>query len=256
MRLVVKFPTRGRPRRFLHALDRYVALRSGAHDVQFVISMDRDDRAMNNAGMSHLLHRLRRGSGNRIHFAYGASTSKVEACNADLDLVRGLHPDVILLASDDMIPIAPGYDAIIARDMAAYFPDTDGVLHYHDGFLGQDTLITQSILGRTYFERFGYLYHPEYTSVFCDNEFTDVARLLGKVAYFDRCIIQHQWVGLPYIVARGQAGGVEGVRDPLHERNQSPRIYDRDRAVYERRRANNFGLLTDQADGSTAAATS
>jgi hypothetical protein len=256
MRLVVKFPTRGRPRRFLHALDRYVGLRSGAHDVHFVISMDRDDASMHNAGMIALLRRLRRGSGDRIQFAYGASTTKVEACNADLDLVRRLHPDVILLASDDMIPVAAGYDDIIARDMAGHFPDTDGVLHYDDGFLGRDRLITLSILGRRYFERFGYLYHPAYKSVFCDDEFTDVARLLGRAVYVDRCIIQHRWVGIPHVVAaRGEAGVPRLVRDALHEKNQSRETYDGDRAVYERRKAGRFGLpVPPHADGGTAAA--
>jgi hypothetical protein len=154
-----------------------------------------------------------------------------------------LNPDVIMLASDDMIPVISGYDDIICKDMARFFPDTDGVLHYNDGFSGQDKLITLSILGRKYYQRFGYLYNPEYKSVFADDEFTQVARMLNKVAYIDRCIIQHQWVGIPYVRAsRGEIPPQEVSRDPLHERNESQEMYDHDRIVYERHKENNFGV--------------
>lgn len=243
MKLVVKFPTRGRPQKFVDVLNRYINFASGMRDVHYVISMDHDDPTMNNQNMISHLERLRVQLNGKIHFAYGSSKSKIEACNANLDIVRRISPHVILLASDDMLPIVSGYDDIICRDMAKYYPDTDGVLHYNDGFSGQDKLITLSILGAKYFLRFGYLYHPEYKSVFSDDEFTQVARLLNKVTYIDRCIIQHNWVGLPYVLAgQGKMDPNQIQRDAVHERNESPVMYDHDKAVYERHKAENFGI--------------
>ena len=242
-RLVIKLPTRGRPQKFISILDRYVNFCSGMRDVQFVISMDNDDPTMNNQNMISLLSRMRNQLDNRLHFAYGSSKCKIEACNANLDLVRKLNPDIIMLASDDMLPIVSGYDDIICQTMGKHYPDTDGVLHFNDGFSGSDKLITLSILGRKYFERFGYIYHPEYKSVFSDDEFTQVARLLNKVIYIDRCIIQHEWVGIPYIrAARGEIKPEELQRDALHERNESTDMYAHDKEVFERRKANNFGI--------------
>ena len=242
-RLVIKLPTRGRPQKFISILDRYVNFCSGMRDVQFVISMDHDDPTMNNQNMVSLLSRMRNQLDNRLHFAYGSSKCKIEACNANLDLVRKLNPDIIMLASDDMLPIVSGYDDIICQTMGKHYPDTDGVLHFNDGFSGADKLITLSILGRKYFERFGYIYHPEYKSVFSDDEFTQVARLLNKVVYIDRCIIQHEWVGIPYIrAARGEIKPEELQRDALHERNESTDMYAHDKEVFERRKANNFGI--------------
>lgn len=243
MRLVVKFPTRGRPDKFVDVLNRYINFASGMRDVHYVISMDHDDPTMNNQNMISHLERLRVRTEGRIHFAYGSSKSKIEACNANLDIVRRLSPHIILLASDDMIPVVSGYDDIICKDMAKHYPDTDGVLHYNDGFSGADRLITLSILGAKYFLRFGYLYHPEYKSVFCDDEFTQVSRLLNKVTYIDRCIIQHQWVGIPYsMAAMGQLNPAEIKRDAVHERNESAPMYEHDKAVFERRKANNFDI--------------
>jgi hypothetical protein len=247
MRLVVKFPTRGRPDKFVDVLNRYINMASGMRDVHYVISMDHDDPSMNNQNIIGHLERLNQRMEGRIHFAYGASKGKIEACNANLDIVRRLNPHVILLASDDMIPIVSGYDDIICKDMARHFPDTDGVLHYNDGFSGQDKLITLSILGMKYFNRFGYLYNPEYKSVFCDDEFTQVARLLNKVVYSDRCIIQHQWVGIPYsMAANGKLNPNEIRRDFLHERNESQEMYSHDRPIFERRKAENFGIAVKE----------
>lgn len=243
MRLVVKFPTRGRPNKFVDVLNRYINMASGMRDVHYVISMDHDDPSMNNQNIIGHLERLNQRMEGRVHFAYGASKGKIEACNANLNMVRRLNPHAILLASDDMIPIVSGYDDIICKDMARHFPDTDGVLHYNDGFSGQDKLITLSIMGVKYFDRFGYLYQPEYKSVFADDEFTQVARLLNKVVYNDRCIIQHNWVGLPYIqAARGEIKPEQVRRDAVHERNESPEMYNHDREVFERRKAMNFEI--------------
>ena len=196
MRIVIKFPTRGRPDKFTSTLERYINLPSGMHEVYFVVSFDHDDHTMNNDSMLSLFNRLNIENNHKIYPICGKSTGKISAINSDMDKVRALNPDVIVLASDDMIPVVHSYDDIIAKKMIEYFPDTDGVLHFNDGSTGQDILITLSVLGQKYFERFGYLYYPGYKSLYCDNEFTDVARLLGKVVYFDQTIITHFWIGL------------------------------------------------------------
>ncbi len=75
--------------------------------------------------------------------------------------------------------------------MIQYYPDTDGVLWFNDGFQ-KDRLNTLSILGKKYYDRFGYIYHPSYKSLWCDNEFTEVATKLGKQTYFEQIIIKHE----------------------------------------------------------------
>lgn len=234
MRMVIKFPTRGRPDKFVSVLNKYINFLSGMHEVKFVVSFDHDDPTMNNENMWSLFSRMNQQLNGQIIPVCGSSTGKISAVNADLDKVIACKPDVILLASDDMIPVLGGYDDIIAKQMARHFPDTDGVLWFNDGFSGQNRLITLSILGRKYFHRFNYLYYPGYRSVFCDNEFTDVARLLGKVVYIDQVIIQHQWVG------------AVNPNDPLHRRNESVEMYSHDKAVYDERVAANFGLKQEE----------
>ena len=79
----------------------------------------------------------------------------------------------------------------IIKDMINFFPDTDGVLWYNDGYQG-DKLNTLCILGKSYYNRFGYIYHPSYITLYCDNEFTKVSQKLKKCKYINKTIIRHK----------------------------------------------------------------
>ena len=68
--------------------------------------------------------------------------------------------------------------------------DLDHVLFYNDGYCGSK-LNTMCILGRKYYERFHYIYHPAYKSLWCDNEFMEVADMLGKQTYYNTCLFRH-----------------------------------------------------------------
>ena len=78
--------------------------------------------------------------------------------------------------------------------MTKHFPDLDGCTHFNDGYTNIK-LITLSILGRKLYEHFGYIYHPDYKSLYCDNEFTQQVHKIGRVAYIDKVIIKHEHYG-------------------------------------------------------------
>ena len=219
MRFLCKFPSRSRPGRFLEVFNLYRSYLSGNHEMKFLLSFDEDDITMNNPHMRQMLDSFGEG----IHYYFGNSQSKIQAVNADMEKAPDF--DVLLLASDDMVPVQKGYDDIIAKDMEEHFPDLDGVLHYNDGLRGQQ-LNTLCIMGKPYYDRFGYIYHPDYTSVFCDNEFTEVSRMLGKAVYIDNIIIHHRWM--------------EQGRDALYQRNEDSFLYYKDNLVFGRRKTNGF----------------
>ena len=180
-KLLVKFPTRERPEKFFLRLDEYYSnLRDG--NFEFIISCDKDDITMNNDTIKNRL-----SSYPNLKYFFGNNKTKIEAVNANL---KHAQFDVLLLASDDMSPIKAGYDVIIKQKMKESFPDTDGVLWFNDGFQG-NRLNTLSILGKKYYDRFKYIYHPSYKSLYCDTEFTDVSISKNKVKYFDIEIIKH-----------------------------------------------------------------
>ena len=223
-RLVIKFPTRNRPEKFKAVFEQYISHLSGNNDVQFIISMDNDDLSMNNHEIHEWLDTLAKT--NSIKWFYGNSKTKIEACNANLD---GIDGDVLLLASDDMIPQQMGFDEIIFESFRQCFPDFSGAIKFWDGLRPKtDALMTLTVMGFPLYKKFGYIYHPEYKSLYCDNEQTQVCYSLGKLAISDTCIIQHQWTHEPF--------------DELHARNENREMYDVDRITFEKRAAINFDL--------------
>jgi RNA binding exosome subunit len=129
----------------------YKSMLSGKHDVKFLLSFDTDDISMNNAGIRNWL----KNQGESVQAYWGNSKTKIQAINADLEHAKDY--DILLLASDDMIPQTQNYDDIIVQDMEKYYPDGDGVLHYNDD-KQKERLNTLSIMGKKYFDRFGYIY--------------------------------------------------------------------------------------------------
>ncbi len=188
-RFMIKFPTRGRFEQFFTTLDLYYSHLSNKYPYHFVISCDSDDPVMNSPeAIAKLL------TYPNLSFYFGKSKSKIEACNADLD--KHMDFDVLILASDDMIPRVVGYDDFIAYFMLGLFPDYDGVLQFDDGFQ-HEAVNTFPIMGKKYFDRFGHIYDPSYKSLFCDNEMTEVSRMLNKCIYIDKVLIEHvnPWTG-------------------------------------------------------------
>ena len=213
MKILIKYPTRGRPQLFRQTLGRYRALLSGKHDVQFSITADANDAAMNTPAMNAWLF----NSG--VGYRFGASKTKIEAVNADIPRTPW---DVLILASDDQSPEALGYDDAIATAMRLHYPDGDGCLWFDDGKVGR-ALCTLPIMGRKYWERFGYIYHPAYISLWADNEQVCVAQALGKIRYDDRVLIRHRW---------------DDVKDDL--RKQSESYYRADEVTFNARQQAGF----------------
>jgi hypothetical protein len=147
----------------------------------FMITLDTDDASVT----MNFIDEIAQMHPN-VRIDVGISGSKIRAVNRDMQTAP--YFDILLLASDDMIPVVKGYDTIIRKNMPS---NTDGVLWFNDGHMGS-MLNTLCILGRTYYERFGYIYHPSYVTMWCDNEFMSVAHILGKQQYFNQVIIEHQ----------------------------------------------------------------
>lgn len=180
MKILFKYPSRGRPLKFFRALEVYYSLMEG-NNFEFVVSVDEDDPLMNNKNVISLMENFP-----NLTYKFGNSKTKIEAINADLE--EKIF-DIIVLVSDDMIPEVKGYDDIIREKMKEFFPDTDGVLWFYDGW--RKDLNTLCILGKRYYDRFGYIYHPSYKSFWCDTEFTEVANALKKQKYIEDLIIRH-----------------------------------------------------------------
>ena len=218
MKFLFKYPSFGRPEWFKQTLEKYYSMLSGKNEYQFVISLNTDDNTMNNKEMREFMD-----SKSNLKYYYDNHKSKIEAINADMD---GLDFDLLFLISDDMIPVVPGFDVIISKKMIEHFPNIDGALHFNDDCCGKNECITLTIMGKKLYDRFGYIYHPDYKSFFCDNEFTDEVYRMKKAVYIPKVIVKHDWKGW----------GKD--RDNTYKRNTQ--LGKDDEAVYSRRKKLGF----------------
>lgn len=221
MNVLVKFPTRSRPGKFTEIYTAACKLLSGEHDVRWLVAIDDDDESMQS-------HPMRTNPPAGVEFISGPRTSKIGACNVGLP--GRWNWDVLVLISDDMIPIVKNWDAIICADLVHSFYDLDGALWYNDGFVGEK-LDTLPIMGRPYYDRFGYVYEPGYISTWCDNEFTDVGVLLGRLPYCPTCLFRHE-----------HPANTGGTQDSLYLENGGMDLWNVDHARYDYRSSSRFGV--------------
>lgn len=215
-----KYPSRNRPERFFNSLE---SIHNNISDKDYYhvsCTLDTDDLTMNNP---QVIERINSYPNTSIE--WGASESKINAVNRSMPNIEW---DILFCHSDDMIFTLYGFDVLVGIDMLNNFPDFDGLLHYPD----QDAkaaLATMFIAGRKYYQRFNYIYHPSYKSVFCDNEVQDIAKILGKYFYCDYQINLH---------LNPAYGHLE--RDEMFNRQQGD--WPQDELNYYQRRALNFYL--------------
>jgi hypothetical protein len=220
MKILLKCPTRSRPQKVLQTLKSYIRLAAHPEQLGIAVSCDTSDPSMIN--VSELQSTISKCAWSQIF--YSDNRTKIQACNANMNEIHW-DWDIVVLVSDDMIPQIRGYDDVIRNHMLVKFPDRNGILWFNDGAQG-DKLNTLCIYGRAFYESQGFIYNPEYKSLFCDTELTDQCRREYKdiSAYIPYCIIRHEHPGTGY--AQNM--------DKLYETNQ--KYWNEDMYTYIRRK--------------------
>ena len=221
--LLIKFPSRSRPSKFLETIENITEL-IGMNDYVIQATLDSDDESMNNHDV-----KVKMSKCHNLVYIFGDSKSKCAAINRDMDL-EIFEWKVCILMSDDMRFSEYGFGKNILVDMKTNFPNYDGVLHYPDSHQ-KDKLITLSIFGINYYRRFNYIYHPDYKNVYADNEFTRVAKSLGKYKFLPRQIFDH------YHPVWGMSEW-----DEQYRAQNNSQTYSDDMMVFRKREQLNFPL--------------
>jgi len=219
MRILVKYASRSRPARFLEGLDSILDLAANTSKIKVLAILDKDDGLADEyrAGLDNIKY-------GDVDYDFGYSKSKIDAINRVTH--EHLKWDILVNFSDDMRFTVYGWDELIREGFRCNGPDK--FLHYPDS-TAKNMLATMSIMDRTYFERDGYIYHPAYKSLWCDNHAQDVAKLRGCYVYMGTQIFDH------FHPAYGMAQW-----DALYQLGQS--FWNEDEIVYRYFQSHNFFL--------------
>lgn len=219
-RIAYIFASRNRPYKFYQALDNIREM-SDSNNFFVWAKLDLDDPHIEKYKMGlHLFP--------EVTIKWGLSKNKIHAICRDCE---ELPPcDIIIIMSDDQVFEVKGFDDQIRDAFNRHFKNLDGAIHYQDSHALSRT-ITLSIMGINLYKKLGYLYWHEYTSLYADNDFTDVVRLLGKYILMKNRIHDH------YHPIWKMANW-----DSQYRASEAKELYAKDREVYLNRKARNFDL--------------
>lgn len=156
-------PSRGRAEKSLEALSKVKQGLSQRIGYEIIISIDDDDPQISAyEANADLLNCALLRANNR---------SAVDAINRAAQASRG---DILIVASDDTTcPL--DWDLALYNEIQG---KSDWILKTQDGI--QDWIITMPVMDRAYYNRFGYIYDPDFLHMFCDTWLTVQADISGR----------------------------------------------------------------------------
>lgn len=96
--------------------------------------------------------------------------------------------DVLIAIADDFSP-PESWDSLLCSVGPVGWWEEDKVVWVADGY--SPDLCTLAILTNRRYKRFGYIFYPGYESLFCDTEFTQVARQEGVIIDARHLLFEH-----------------------------------------------------------------
>ena len=152
LRILFHIPTRSRPDRARTAIQNII---DNCVDTNYLIlvSADINDEAMKGFTFQHP----------KVLIHWGYSNNKIHACNRSIHIIENW--DILVASSDDMMFQVEGFDRIIRESFRESHPhhthNLNQFIHFSDGNQGAN-VCTLSIMGKEYYDRDGYVYHPDY----------------------------------------------------------------------------------------------
>lgn len=210
MKILYNLATRERVEKVINCIENIISM--SRHDnFLILIVADMDDDSMFNQEMVDRIN-----SYPKVKLSFGTSTGKINAINRDVFMAGEF--DILCNHSDDMHFTKEGFDL----DILEAFEDYKGLVHFPDQVAG-NRLITYAMMHKYYYDLDGYIYNPEFKSVYADNHQQDVAKKRNLYKFVDKKILEHRHFSWGY-----------GEKDALLERTENPLMYAQDKATYNR----------------------
>jgi hypothetical protein len=160
-------PSRQRPEMALQTKQNWMRNAIHKNSIEYILSIDNNDPSLHDYNW-HFRHQY------DTKIEYNNNTSAMDAINVVAPKTVG---NLIVVVSDDFDSFE-GWDEYLITHLKG---DKDFLVKTSDGYMNSDWLVTLPIMDREYYNRFGYVYHPEYKHLWCDTEMTTVGHMLGKI---------------------------------------------------------------------------
>ena len=165
--ITIIHPSRSRPAMAFQTKNKWMSNALRPSEIEYILSVDNDDPQLQDYN---------------TEFKYSADvTIKYNNNNSAMQAINVVAPDskgnLIVVVSDDF-DCFEGWDEYLLSHLQG---DSDYIVKTSDGYMNSNWLITLPIMDRAYYNRFGYIYHPDYKHMWSDTEMTTVGHMLGKI---------------------------------------------------------------------------
>jgi hypothetical protein len=162
-------PSRGRAWKSKQRMLQWI--NNSESEFEIVVSLDLDDPEL------PLYLHYYEGWG---HLGYTVMSSKNRSCvDAINNAAKEAKGDILLVVSDDT-DCFPHWDTALLKEVEG---KSDYLLKTKDGI--QDYIVTMTVMDRKYYERDGFIYHPDFRHQFADTYLTCLADIRGCLIYSD-----------------------------------------------------------------------
>lgn len=166
-KISILHPSRSRPKKSYNTIQKWIE-RAGT-DVEVIVCIDMDEPK--SLEYQSLYLPLIQEDHSKYWLSLHENRSAVDAINHAAKVATG---DIFIVVSDDTD--CPENWAV---DLLKHLEGRDDfIAKVSDGI--QPWIITMPIMDRKYYDRFGYVYYPEYLHMFCDTELSAVADMTGR----------------------------------------------------------------------------
>lgn len=165
MIITIIHPSKSRPKQAEVTIKEWLGKAKGKNNIEYILSCDDNDAFLSS------YKDISEESGISIHI--NKNKSAIEAINRSAEKSKG---NLLIVLSDDFNEVPLHWDEDLLKHLDG---KEDFLVKTKDGI--QNTLITLPILDRKYYERFGYVYPPNYVHLWADTEMTVVGHYLGRV---------------------------------------------------------------------------
>jgi hypothetical protein len=185
-------PSRGRPLKSFDTLSKWCRMAEG-EDFEIIISLDADD------DMSYR-YLFPNHKTENVQLIVRQNRSCVDAINNAVKVSKG---NLFIVVSDDT-DCFPKWDTALLKEVEG---KEDYLLKTDDGI--QNYIVTMTVMDRKYYERDGFIYHPDFRHQFADTYLTCLADIRGRLLFSN--------LKFPHL-HYSHSGGRE-TADALHHRN-------------------------------------
>lgn len=218
MRITILHPTCGRKEIAMKTMFKWLSLADKPFGIEYIFSVDNSDSDIWHSRID-LFPKTFSTTIMSCTVVKNDNRSAIDAINNAAKMATG---DLLIVVSDDT-DCQCNWDTKLLNNIRGR---TDFLAKTVDGL--QPTLVTMPVMDRIYYKRYGYIYHPDYKHMFCDQELTAVAIMTGK------------YIKLPILFEHLHYSAGLSAKDDINIKNDA--TWHQGETLFNERLKNNFGI--------------